>query len=234
MGQYIDIDLDGGSVRAFVEHPASGSGPAVVVLHEVFGVNDDMRASSRELAEHGFVAVVPELFWRQERGVAMSHWTQAEVDKAVALYQAYDRDQGAKDIAGVMQFVSTLSGVTGKVGLVGYCLGGLMTYLVSARHGADAAVAYYPGAVEDYVSEAINIRTPLMIHLGEEDEYISKVAQRAIKEAVAANPAVTVHSYAGCAHAFARHRGTRYDARAAALANGRTWQFLKDNLIVPR
>lgn len=222
MGQYIDIDLEGGSVRAFVEHPASGSGPAVVILHEVFGVNDDMRASCRELAEQGFVAVVPELFWRQEGGVDMSHWTPAEVDKAIALYAAYDRDQGAKDIAGVMQVASTLSGSTGKVGLVGYCLGGLMTFLVSARHGADAAVAYYPGAAEDYISEAGSIRTPLMIHIGEEDEYISKEAQSAIKEAVAENPAVVVHSYAGCAHAFARHTGTRYDAGSAALANGRT------------
>lgn len=231
MGHYIDIDLEDGSVRAFVERPASGSGPAVVVLHEVFGVNDDMRTSSRELAEQGFVAIVPELFWRQERGVDMSHWTPAEVDKAVALYEAYDRDRGARDIAGIMQFAATLSGVTGKVGLVGFCLGGLMTYLVSARHGADAAVAYYPGTAEHYVSEAKAIRTPLMIHLGEEDEYISRDAQRAIKEAVAGNPAVTVYSYAGCAHAFARHTGTRYDAPAAALANGRSWQFLKDNLI---
>lgn len=230
MGQFIDIDLEGGSMRAFVEHPASGSGPAVVVLHEVFGVNDDMRASCVELARQGFVAVVPELFWRQERGVEMSHWTPAEVDKAIALYEAYDRDQGAKDLARVMQFASALSSTTGKVGLLGYCLGGLMAFLVSARHGADAAVAYYPGAAENYVSETRNIRTPLMIHLGEEDEYISKDAQRAIREAVAENPAVMVHSYAGCAHAFARHMGTRYDASAAGLANKRTWQFLKDNL----
>jgi len=231
MGHYIEIELEGGSLRAYVEYPAAGSGPVIVVLHEVFGVNDDMRASCRELAEQGFVALVPELFWRQERGVDMSHWTPAEVDKAIALYEAYDRDQGAKDIAGVMKFASTLAGGSGKVGLVGFCLGGLMTYLVSARHGTDFAVAYYPGAAENYLSEADEIRTPLMIHVGEDDEYISADAQAAIKDAVSANPNVTVYSYPGCGHAFARHTGTRYDAAAASLANERTSQFLKDNLV---
>jgi carboxymethylenebutenolidase len=231
MGQYVDIELDGGSIRAFVEHPPSGKGPVVVVLHEVFGLNADMRASCRELADHGFLAVVPELFWRQERGVDLSPRTPSDIDKAIALYEIYDRDQGAEDIADVMEFAATIPGASGKVGLVGYCLGGLMAYLVSARHGADAAVAYYPGMAENYLSEADKIQSPLMIHLGGDDEYISQGAQRSVSGAVAANPAVLIHAYPGCGHAFARHSGERYDADAAALANARTWRFLKDKLI---
>ena len=230
MGENIAIEIEGGSLGAFIERPASGSGPAVVVLHEVFGVNDDMRASCRELAEQGFIALAPDLFWRQEKGVDLSHWTEEEWKKGLTLYQAYDRGQGAIDIAAIMEFARSLPGTTGKVGLMGYCLGGLMTYLVSARHGTDAGVAYYPGSAEDYASEAKNISTPLMIHLGEEDEFISKAAQQTIKSAVAPNTSVTVFSYPGCSHAFARHTGTHFDADAAALANGRTYAFFKQQL----
>lgn len=231
MGQYVDIELDGGSTRAFVEHPPSGKGPVVLLLHEVFGLNDDMRASCRELADQGFLAVAPELFWRQEHGVDLSPRTPADVGRAIALYEIYDRDQGAEDIAAAMEFAATIPGASGKTGLVGYCLGGLMAYLVSARHGADAAVAYYPGMAENYLSEANKIQSPLMIHLGGDDEYISERAQRSVSAAVAANPAVLVHAYPGCGHAFARHLGERYDASAAALANARTWRFMKDHLI---
>lgn len=230
MGENITIEIDGGSVGAYVERPTSGTGPCVVVLHEVFGVNDDMRASCRELAEEGFIALAPDLFWRQEKGVDLSHWTEEEWKKGLALYEAYDRDQGAIDIAAIMRFAATLPGATGKVGLMGYCLGGLMTFLVTARHGTDASVAYYPGSAENYASEAKDIRTPLMIHLGEEDEFISKAAQTTIRSAATGNSEITVHSYPDCYHAFARHTGTHYDTDAAALANGRTWSFLKEQL----
>lgn len=230
MGNNITIDIDSGSLGAYVERPASGSGPCVVVLHEVFGVNDDMRASCRELAEQGFIAIAPDLFWRQEKGVDLSHWTEEEWQKGLALYQSYDRDQGARDIAKIMSFAATLPGATGKVGLMGYCLGGLMTYLVSARYGTDAGVAYYPGSADDYTSEAMEIHSPLMIHLGEKDEFISSSAQAAIRLAASGNSLITVNSYPGCYHAFARHTGTHYDAAAAALANRRTWDFLKRKL----
>ncbi|MBO9623354.1 MAG: dienelactone hydrolase family protein [Sphingomonas sp.] len=230
MGEYIGITVADGAFQAYVERPELESAPVVVVLHEVFGVNDDMRASCRELAEQGFIALAPDLFWRQEPALDLSHWTESEWQKGLALYQAYDRDQGARDIADVLRFAAGLPGSTGKVGVMGYCLGGLMTFLVTARSGADASVAYYPGSAEDYMGEAPAVRTPLMVHLGEEDEFISKDAQRTIREALSGKPNVQVFSYPGCGHAFARHTGTHYDADAAALANGRTWDFLAENL----
>lgn len=92
MGEYLTVTVTDGSFQAYVERPASGVGPSVVVLHEVFGVNDDIRASCRELAEHGFIAIAPDLFWRQEPGLDLSHWTESEWKKGLALYEAYDRD----------------------------------------------------------------------------------------------------------------------------------------------
>lgn len=230
MGDYLKIAVADGLIGAYVELPATTPAPSVVVLHEVFGVNDDMRASCRELAEHGFIAVCPDLFWRQEPGLDLSHWTQEEWEKGLALYEAYDRDQGARDIAEVLRFAGQLPGATGKVGVMGYCLGGLMTFLVNARTGADAAIAYYPGSADQYLAEAGIVAKPMLVHLGEEDEFISRDAQRAIRSAFEGNPAVTVQSYPGCSHAFARHSGTHYDPAAAALANGRTWSFLDANL----
>lgn len=230
MGDYLHIEIADGAIGAYVERPARERAPSVVVLHEVFGVNDDMRATCRELADEGFLAICPDLFWRQEPGVDLSHWTEAEWQKGLALYQAYDRDQGAKDIAAVMRFAAALPGSSGKVGVMGYCLGGLMTYLVAARTGADAAVAYHGGDTERYLDEAAAIAAPMIMHLAEEDEFIDKEAQASITSAMQGLPHAAVYSYPGQNHAFARHSGAHYDAEAAALANGRTWAFLAAHL----
>lgn len=230
MSQTINIQTEGGEFSAFVARPAHIPAPSVVVLHEVFGVNDDIRKTCRELADAGFIAVAPELFWRQERGVDLNTWSDTEWKKGLALYTAYDRDTGVRDVLATARAAAQLEGATGRVAVMGFCLGGLMTYLVAARHDVDAAVAYHGGDTENYLDEAGAITAPLLMHLAEEDEYISKEAQRRIKAALAAAPHAEVYSYPGQNHAFARHTGTHYNADAAALANGRTVAFLAEHL----
>ncbi|HJS13779.1 MAG TPA: dienelactone hydrolase family protein [Rheinheimera sp.] len=226
MGQYRNLEINGAQLSVYVEYPPSLPAPVVVVLHEVFGVNNDMRTSCQELANRGFIAIAPDLFWRQEPGIDLSHWTPGEWEKGLTLYKAYDRDQGASDIDRVIQYSKSIHGSTGKVAVMGYCLGGLMTYLVSARFAVDASIAYYPGSAEHYLEEADSVANPMLVHLAEEDEFISKDAQAEIYKAFSIKPNIKVFSYAGCSHAFARHTGTHYDESAAALANGRTWDFL--------
>jgi carboxymethylenebutenolidase len=114
---------------------------------------------------------------------------------------------------------------------MGFCLGGLMTFLVAARRDVDAAVAYHGGDTDKYVSEAHAIKAPLLMHLGERDEFIDKDAQKRIKSALADMPNATVYSYPDQYHAFARHTGAHYNAAAAALANGRTISFLGLHLV---
>jgi carboxymethylenebutenolidase len=230
MSQTINIQTEGGEFSAYVARPSQLPAPAVVVLHEVFGVNADIRKTCQELAEAGFVAVAPELFWRQERGVDLDTWSEEEWKKGLALYTAYDRDTGVRDVLATMRAAAGLGGVTGKVGVMGFCLGGLMTYLTAARHDVDAAVAYHGGDTENYLDEARAIKAPLLMHLAGEDEYISKDAQRRIRAALADVSNAEVHSYPGQNHAFARHTGTHYNAEAAALANGRTLAFLSRHL----
>jgi carboxymethylenebutenolidase len=230
MSDYITINVPEGSFRAYVARPERKVAPAIVVLQEVFGVNSDMRAACGELATAGFVAIAPDLFWRDEPELDLSHWTDSEWKKGLSLYETYNLDKGVHDVAATIAMARSLEGVNGKVGLMGFCLGGLMTFLTTAREVVDAAVSYYGGATEKHLAEANGIKVPMLIHLGEEDEFISKEAQGQITAAVANNKLVTVYSYPGCSHAFARHTGTRFDPDAAALANERTRTFFRRTL----
>jgi carboxymethylenebutenolidase len=231
MNETITISTSDGSFAAYLARPATAHAAAVVVLQEIFGINADMRMTCDELAAHGFLAVCPDLFWRLEPGVELSDET--DWDKALELYDAYDLNKGVIDVLATMRQMRTLAGASGKVGLMGFCLGGLMTFLTAARHAIDAAVAYHGGRTDEFLDEAPGVISPLLMHLAEEDEFISKKSQREIIAALKDKPNVTIHSYPGCSHAFARHKGTHYDAAAAHQAAVRTLNFLRSHLGVP-
>ena len=227
MTDRISIQGRDGTFNAYIARPRTLPSSAVVVLQELFGVNADIRKTCDELAEQGFVAVAPDLFWRQEPGVDLSVTSEADWRHGLRLYQAYDRDAGVRDIKDTLDAVAKLPECTGKVGVLGYCLGALMVFLTAVRHrGIDAAVAYHGGDTEKYLGEVDGLNTPLLMHLAEEDEFISKAAQAEIKAVLAKKPNTKVYSYPGQNHAFSRHNGTHYNAAAAALANGRTSEFL--------
>jgi carboxymethylenebutenolidase len=230
MKDRITINGHDGTFSAYIARPEALPAPAVVVLHEVFGVNADIRKHCGELAEHGFVAVAPDLFWRQEPGVDLGVTSEPDWQHGLRLYQAYDRDAGARDVKDTADTVAKMPECTGKVAVLGYCLGALMTFLTAVRYGVDAAVAYHGGDTEKYLDEVDGLHAPLLMHLGEEDEFISKPAQTEIKKALANKPNATVYSYPGQRHAFSRHNGAHYNAAAASLANRRTSEFLNQQL----
>jgi carboxymethylenebutenolidase len=230
MNDQVTIRGHDGLFAAYVARPKTSPAPAVVVLQELFGVNADIRKTCDELAEQGFLAVAPDLFWRQEPGVDLSVTSEADWQHGLRLYQAYDRDAGVRDINDTLDTVAKLPECAGKIAVQGYCLGALMTFLTAARCHVDAAVAYHGADTEKYLCEVDNLSAPLLMHLGEEDEFISKAAQAQIKGTLASKPNATVYSYPGRRHAFARHNGTHYNAAAAALANGRTSEFLHQQL----
>ena len=230
MTDRITIKGRDGVFGAYVARPKASPAPAVVVLQELFGVNVDIRKTCNELAEQGFIAIAPDLFWRQEPGVDLSVTSEADWQHGLRLYQAYDRDAGVKDIKDTINAAAKLPGSTGKVAVLGYCLGALMVFLTAVRSEIDAAVAYHGGDTEKYLSEVDGLHAPLLMHLAEEDEFISKAAQAEIKAALAKKSNATVYSYPGQHHAFSRHNGAHYNAAAAALANGRTREFLHEQL----
>jgi len=226
----ITIKTSAGDFAAYVAYPDADKAPAVVVLHEVFGVNEDIRLTCQALAAQGFIAIAPDLFWRQEPGVDLSVTSEADWKKGLSLYMAYDRDAGVSDIEATNAAAGELPRSTGKVAVMGYCLGGLMTFLTAARSKVDAAVAFHGGDTEKYLGEAASVSAPFLMHLAGADEFISQDAQAQIKEAFAGKPNVTIYTYEGCHHAFSRHGGAHYDAAAAKSANDRTWAFLKETL----
>jgi len=230
MNNRISIEGRNGTFSAYCVRPDAVPAPAVVVLQELFGVNADIRQHCDELTDQGFIAVAPDLFWRLEPGVDLSVTSESDWQHGLRLYQAYDRDAGAVDVKDTLSAVAKMPECTGSVAVMGYCLGALMVFLTAVRYGVDAAVAYHGGDTEKYLAEVDKLSAPLLMHLAEEDEFISKPAQAAIKKALANKLNVTVYSYPRQRHAFSRRNGAHYNAEAAALANGRTSNFLKKQL----
>jgi carboxymethylenebutenolidase len=176
MTDRITIEGRDGAFGAYIARPKALPAPAVVVLQELFGVNADIRKTCDELAEQGLVAVAPDLFWRQEPGVDLSVSSESDWQHGLRLYQAYDRDAGARDVKDAADAVAKLPECAGKVAVLGYCLGALMTFLTAVRYSVDAAVAYHGGDTEKYLGEIGGLHAPLLMHLAGEDEFISKPA----------------------------------------------------------
>jgi carboxymethylenebutenolidase len=231
MNDHVTIEGHDGAFAAYIARPKTWPAPAVVVLQELFGVNADIRKHCDELADQGFLAVAPDLFWRQEPGVDLNVTSEADWQHGLRLYQAYDRDAGVTDIKDTIDAVRGLSECNGKVALLGYCLGALMVFMTAVRNaGIDAAVWYHGGETEKYLGEVDGLHATILMHLAEEEEFISKTAQAEIKAALANKPNATVYSYPGQGHAFSRHNGKHYNAAAAHLANGRTSEYLRKQL----
>ncbi len=229
----IDIGLtaaDGGSFMAYLSKPDPGTGPGIVVLQEIFGVNHVMRDIADILALQGYFAIVPDLFWRQEPGIQITDRTEAEWTRAFELFQGFDVDLGIADAKVALDHLRTVDGCSGQVGCVGYCLGGKLAYLMATRSDVDASVGYYGVGIEGETDEADYISKPLMLHIAEQDGFVPKDAQDAIKDALGDNTLVTLHSYAGCDHAFARIGGEHYDRAAADQANQRSADFFAEHL----
>lgn len=218
---------DGSGVfGGYLALPAKTPAPAVVVLQEIFGVNANVRAVCDRLAANGFVACAPDLFWRLEPGLSLSSEDPDERAKGFALFPKFDVAKGIEDIAAAVAAIRRHPAVTGKVGAVGYCLGGLLAYLTAAHTDADAAVGYYGVGIQGKLEAAGGIRKPLMLHIAQGDEFVPPDAQRTLVAGLCVHPKVTLHSYPGVGHAFARINGDHYDEASATLADARTLAFL--------
>jgi carboxymethylenebutenolidase len=215
---------------AYVARPAAGSGAGILAIQEIFGVNQVMRGICDELADQGYVAVCPDLFWRQQPGVQITDQTDEEWQQAFKLFQGFDEAKGVADLQATLAAMRRLDGCSGEVGTVGYCLGGKLAYLMATRSDADCNVSYYGVGIDAALDEAANIGKPLLMHIAEEDGFVDKPAQAKIKQALSGNALITIHSYPGVDHAFARTDGVNWNQDAADLANRRTAEFLARHL----
>jgi carboxymethylenebutenolidase len=221
---------DGQVMQCYVSKPERPSAPAIVVVQEIFGITDWLKSFADGLAAKGYVAIVPDLFCRLEPNIKLDDNNEKELQKAFKLYGEFNQNQGVEDLKEVVEFARKADGASGKVGITGFCLGGLMTYFMACRSNVDCAVAYYGGGIDQHLEESVLIKKPFIIHLAENDQFINKTAQEKIIAALDDDEKLNVHIYAGVDHAFCRVGGHGYFAPAAKLANERTDEFFASNL----
>jgi carboxymethylenebutenolidase len=220
-----------GTFDAFVYKPKSETPTgAVVVIQEIFGVNDALRATCEEMAAMGFIAIAPDLFWRQEPGVNITDKSEAEWKKAFALMNGFDQDKGVEDLKVTLQAARALPGCNGKVGTIGFCLGGRLAVMMATRSDADVNISYYGVALDNLVPEFDNIEAPLMVHIAEKDEFASPEIIEKVLDGAETCEFIDAFIYPDVQHAFARINGVHYDARAATIANGRSAEILAEML----
>ena len=219
---------DGGEFMGYLATPESGNGPGVVVIQEIFGVNDVMRGITDGFAEAGYISLCPDIFWRQDPGIQLTDQSEEEWARAFELFNGFDLDKGVQDLDSTIETLRGLEGCSGKVGTVGFCLGGRLAYLTATRTKADAAVGYYGVMLTEHLEE--NINAPLILHVPTEDEFVPKEQQAEMHRALDGNDMVSIHDYVGQDHAFARVGGKHYDQASADLARGRTLDHFKAHL----
>lgn len=230
MGEMIAIPRAGASFGAYAARPNAPKAPGLIVIQEIFGVNQVMRELTDEFARAGFFAVCPDLFWRIEPGIDITDKSEAEWQRAFGLYNAFDVDKGVKDIGATIAHVRGDPGCSGPVGAVGFCLGGLLSFLAATRTDIDAAVCYYGVGIEQRLREADALVTPVLLHIAEEDRFVPKAAQSMIIEALKNRSLAEIFTYPGRDHAFARPGGEHYDEADASRAMSRTLTFLRGRL----
>jgi carboxymethylenebutenolidase len=223
---------DGEEMQCYVSKPERQSAPAIVIVQEIFGITDWLKSFADGLAAKGYVAIVPDLFCRLEPNLKLDDNNEKELQKAFKLYGEFNQNQGVEDLKDIVEFARKADGTNGKVGVTGFCLGGLMTYFMACRSNVDCAVAYYGGGVDQHLEEAVSIKKPFIIHLAENDQFIGKDAQEKIIAALDDDEKMNVHVYAGVDHAFCRVGGPGYFEPAAKHANDRTDEFFARNLQV--
>ena len=225
---------DGGTFSAYLARPSAERSPGLVLMHYICGVNKVMRDNADEFAARGYLAVVPDLFWRQEPGVQLNNDpanpVQSETDRSLELNDGFDDNLAVSDLQDTISFIRNHECCSGKVGTLGYCLGGRTAYLTATRTDANCSIGYYGVNIDQYLNEANKINQPLMLHTAAADELCSPEAYASINSILGKIGGVTLHEYVGARHAFALVGGHNYDEVATFVANERSYDFLAQHL----
>lgn len=227
-GQTIDIRADDGKrFTGYLAVPAKGSGPGIVLLQEIFGVNAVIRAAADLFAEEGYVVLAPDLFWRMQPNVQLGFDDQSR-QQAMSYYSKFNIDQAVADIGAALAALKARPECTGKLAALGFCLGGLLAYLAAARLPVDAAVGFYGVRIDEYLGEANKVQCPLLLHFGEQDHLNPPEKVQKVRAAFAGKDNVSIVVHPGVDHAFYLVGRSSYDKRAAGLAHSPTIGLLRN------
>ena len=232
MGSFASIPtLEGnGQFDAYVAQPLSTPRAAIIVVQEIFGVNEGIRRKCDHWADQGYLAVAPDLFWRDTPHVELDADVPEQFQAAIGHMQKLDQDLAIYDIEAAIRFARTERGGSGKVGVVGYCLGGRLTFMAACRTDGDAFVGYYGVGIDNLLGEQHAIGKPVMLHVPTADGFVPPEVQTKMHEGLKENRHVILHDYEGLDHGFAAETGARRVEEAAQLADQRTADFFDDNL----
>ncbi len=230
MGSMISVEaLDhSGSFNVYRAMPVGDAKAAIVVIQEIFGINPGIRAKVDSWAAKGYAAYALDLFWRDKPGIELDPDIPEQLQEAFGFYQNFDRDKGVADIEATIR--AARSETNKKVGVTGYCLGGLMTYLAATRTDTDASAAYYGSGIDGFLGESHGIARPLLLHFAGKDQFIPAEAIAKVQNAFEGNERVEIHVYDDIDHGFATPTGKRRVEDAANLADGRTEAFFARHL----
>ena len=223
--------LDGaGSFSAYCAEPAGTPRAAIIVIQEIFGVNAGIQRKCDLLAEQGYLAIAPDLFWRLEPGINLDPDIPEQFQQALDWMGKFNQDAGVRDIEATIRTARARLGAGGKVGAVGYCLGGRLAFMTATRTDVNASVGYYGVGIDGLLGEKHAIAHPVLLHIPEEDHFVDKAAQQRMHEGLDDHPKVTLHDYPGVDHGFATEFGKRRSDESAKLADERTAAFFAENL----
>jgi carboxymethylenebutenolidase len=211
-----------GSFAAYVAEPKTTPTGVVVLIQEIFGVNQAMRDTAAWVADLGFIAVCPDLFWRIEPGIDITDKSEAEWKRAFELFQTFDQAKGIEDLKATVAAARTLPGSNGKVGTMGYCLGGRLAFMMAEDSDADVNISYYGVGLDGLLGELPKVSKPLLVHIADQDAFFPPEGRAAVVAATAGSSVVSSYVYPNADHAFARVGGVHWDGLSAAIANGRS------------
>ncbi len=224
------VEVSGASFDMPVWLPATGAGPGLLLLQEIFGVSDYIEAVAEDLAALGYVVGAPDLFWRLKPGHRAEH-DQNGLTESLELASRFDAQQGVADAAAALNHLTALPEVGGGIGVIGFCLGGSIAYFLAAQGRPDAVVSFYGAAVPGNLDALSQIQSPLQFHFGGSDPYIPRDQVARVEEAAAAHPNVEIHVEEDAGHAFHNRLAPMFHmADPAARAWQHTEEFLRRNL----
>ena len=232
MGSFTPISTLEGDAQfdTYVARPEGTPRGAIIVIQEIFGVNEGIRRKCDNWASQGYLAVSPDLFWRDTAHVELDADVPEQFQAAIGHMQKLDQDLAIYDIESAIKFARAELGGTGKVGVVGYCLGGRLTFMAACRTDGDAFVGYYGVGIDNLLGEQHAIGKPVLLHIPTADGFVPPEVQKTMHDGLKDNRHVTLHDYEGLDHGFAAEMGARRVEDAAQLADQRTADFFATHL----
>lgn len=215
---------------AYVATPEGTPLAAIIVIQEIFGVNEGIQRKCDHWAKAGYLAFAPDLFWRIEPHIELDADQPDQLQQAFGLFGKFDQDQGIRDLEATIKAARSALGGAGKIGVVGYCMGGRLAFMSACRTDGDAFVGYYGVGIDGLLGEQHAIGKPVLLHVPTADGFVSADVQKAMHEGLADNRHVTLYDYEGLDHGFAAETGNRRDEAGAELADRRTADFFAQHL----